>query len=78
MAVEENPEQEFAPQKKKAASDDDKRRKKLAPGGLLKAVMRPGAGDSTPSDGDQVQFHCTIRTLDGVVVESTRTEVGGG
>ncbi|XP_057511964.1 peptidyl-prolyl cis-trans isomerase PASTICCINO1 [Actinidia eriantha] len=77
MAVEEDPEQEFAPQKKKAASDDDKRRKKLAPGGLLKAVMRPGAGDSTPSDGDQVQFHCTIRTLDGVVVESTRSEVGG-
>ncbi|PSS32648.1 Peptidyl-prolyl cis-trans isomerase [Actinidia chinensis var. chinensis] len=77
MAVEEDAEQEFAPQKKKSASADDKRRKKLAPGGLLKAVMRSGAGDSTPSDGDQVIFHCTIRTLDGVVVESTRSEFGG-
>ncbi|GFY83697.1 DegP protease 7 [Actinidia rufa] len=76
MAVEEDAEQEFAPQKKKSASADDK--KKLAPGGLLKAVMRSGAGDSTPSDGDQVIFHCTIRTLDGIVVESTRSEFGGG
>ena len=25
----------------------------------------------------QVIYHCTIRTLDGVVVESTRSENGG-
>ena len=25
----------------------------------------------------QVVYHCTIRTLDGVVVESTRSEHGG-
>lgn len=25
----------------------------------------------------QVIYHCTIRTLDGVVVESTRSEFGG-
>lgn len=25
----------------------------------------------------QVIYHCTIRTLDGVVVESTRSEYGG-
>lgn len=26
----------------------------------------------------QVIFHCTVRTLDGVVVESTRLGLGGG
>ena len=25
----------------------------------------------------QVIYHCTVRTLDGVVVESTRSECGG-
>ena len=30
------------------------RRKKLVPGGLLKAEIRPGVGDSRPSEGDQV------------------------
>ncbi|KAI8556769.1 hypothetical protein RHMOL_Rhmol05G0281100 [Rhododendron molle] len=71
-------ETEQVPQKKKTESDDDKsRRKKLVPGGLMKAVIRPGGGDSSPADGDQVIFHCTVRTLDGVVVESTRSGLGG-
>ncbi|KAL5740497.1 hypothetical protein ACOSQ2_029677 [Xanthoceras sorbifolium] len=64
-------------QKEKAPSEDDKRRQKIVPGSLMKAVMRPGGGDSTPSDGDQVFYHCTVRTLDGVIVESTRSEYGG-
>ncbi|KAK9986456.1 hypothetical protein SO802_031407 [Lithocarpus litseifolius] len=51
-----------------------KRRKKIVPGSLMKALIRPGGGDSRPSDGDQVMYHCTIRTLDGVVVESSRSE----
>ncbi|KAL9273705.1 Peptidyl-prolyl cis-trans isomerase PASTICCINO1-like protein [Drosera capensis] len=70
------------PNKKKknkddALSDDDKRRKKLVPGGLLKAELRPGGGDSRPSDGDQVVYHCTVRTAEGVVVHSTKKELGG-
>lgn len=66
------------PAKKKQLSDDDKRRKKnLVAGGLLKAEMRPGGGESRPSDGDQVIYHCTVRTLDGVVVHSTKKEFGG-
>lgn len=78
MAVVKDAEQDFKPHKKKASSDeDDKRRKKMIPGGLMKAVIRPGGGDATPSDGDQVIYHSTVRTLDGVVVESTRLEFGG-
>uniref|UniRef100_A0A7N2LXR6 peptidylprolyl isomerase n=1 Tax=Quercus lobata TaxID=97700 RepID=A0A7N2LXR6_QUELO len=53
------------------------RREKIVLGSLMKALMRPGGGDSRPSDGDQVIYHCTIQTLDGVVVESTRSENGG-
>ena len=34
-----------------------KRRKKIVPGSLMKALIRPGGGDSRPSDGDQV-FIC--------------------
>lgn len=30
------------------------RRKKMVPGGLMKAMIRPGGGDAMPSDGDQV------------------------
>lgn len=30
------------------------RRKKIVPGSLLKALVRPGGGDSSPVDGDQV------------------------
>lgn len=77
MAVEEGTRQELLPQKKKTPSEDDKRKEKIVPGSLMKALMRPGGGDSTPSDGDQVIYHCTVRTLDGVVVESTRSEHGG-
>ncbi|XP_056176967.1 peptidyl-prolyl cis-trans isomerase PASTICCINO1 [Syzygium oleosum] len=68
---------EYVPKKKKAPSEDDKRRKKMAPGDLMKAVVRPGGGESTPSDGDQVIYHCTIRTLEGVVVQSSKSEFGG-
>ncbi|GAB2267638.1 G1/S-specific cyclin pas1 [Dionaea muscipula] len=89
MAVEEDDEQEYMPppphppqkkkktEKDKELSDDDKRRKKLVPGGLLKAELRPGGGYSKPSDGDQVVYHCTVRTLEGVVVQSTKKEFGG-
>ncbi|OIT36449.1 PREDICTED: peptidyl-prolyl cis-trans isomerase PASTICCINO1 [Nicotiana attenuata] len=64
-------------EKKKPESEDDKRRKKIVPGSLMKAVVRPGGGDSRPAEGDQVIYHCTVRTLDGVTVESTRSEFGG-
>ncbi|XP_019463927.1 PREDICTED: peptidyl-prolyl cis-trans isomerase PASTICCINO1 isoform X2 [Lupinus angustifolius] len=77
MAVNGDVEHEFAPQKKKPPSEDEKRKKKIVPGSLMKALVRPGGGDSGPSDGDQVIYHCTIRTLDGVVVESTRSDYGG-
>ncbi|GMI96467.1 PASTICCINO 1 [Hibiscus trionum] len=77
MALEEDDELSYAPRKKKPESEDDKRRKKIVPGSLMKALMRPGGGESNPSDGDQVIYHCTVRTLDGVVVESTRSEHGG-
>ncbi|XP_027079124.1 peptidyl-prolyl cis-trans isomerase PASTICCINO1-like isoform X2 [Coffea arabica] len=53
------------------------RKKKIVPGSLMKAVIRPGGGEVTPTDGDQVIYHCTIRTLDGVVIQSTRREFGG-
>ncbi|XVF55164.1 hypothetical protein PTKIN_Ptkin06aG0014600 [Pterospermum kingtungense] len=77
MAVEEDSEQSYLPKKKKSESEDDKRRKKIVPGSLMKALMRPGGGESNPSDGDQVIYHWTVRTLDGAVVESTRLENGG-
>ncbi|KAM1648521.1 hypothetical protein FF1_009789 [Malus domestica] len=78
MAVEEVAEQVVAPpQKAKEPSEDEKRRKKIAAGALMKAVIRPGGGDSTPSDGYQVVYHSTVRTMDGVVVESSRSEYGG-
>ncbi|XP_031277367.1 peptidyl-prolyl cis-trans isomerase PASTICCINO1-like isoform X2 [Pistacia vera] len=64
-------------QKKNKAPSEDEKRKKIVPGSLMKAVIRPGGGDSTPSEGDQVIYHCTVRTLDGVIVESTRLENGG-
>lgn len=32
------------------------RRKKIVPGSLMKALMRPGGGESKPSDGDQVIY----------------------
>ncbi|PRQ43890.1 putative peptidylprolyl isomerase [Rosa chinensis] len=47
---------------------------KIVAGSLMKAVIRPGGGDSTPEDGDQVIYHCIVRTLDGVIVESSRSE----
>ncbi|KAJ1437305.1 hypothetical protein SESBI_03632 [Sesbania bispinosa] len=49
-AVNEDAEQEFAPQNKKPPSEDEKRKKKIVPGSLMKALMRPGEGDSGPSD----------------------------
>ncbi|KAK6943040.1 Tetratricopeptide repeat 2 [Dillenia turbinata] len=65
------------PPKKKTESEDEKRRKKIVPGSLMKALIGPGGGDSKPSENDQVIYHCTVRTLDGVVVQSTRKENGG-
>ncbi|OMO66445.1 peptidyl-prolyl isomerase PASTICCINO1, partial [Corchorus capsularis] len=52
MAAEEGTEQSYLPKKKKSESEDDKRRKKIVPGSLMKALMRPGGGESNPSDGD--------------------------
>ncbi|ESW17565.1 hypothetical protein PHAVU_007G249700 [Phaseolus vulgaris] len=76
MAANEDAAQEFEP-KKKPPTEDEKRKKKITPGSLMKALMRPGGGDAGPSDGDQIIYHCTIRTLDGVLVESTRSDYGG-
>ncbi|KAL6878348.1 hypothetical protein ACP4OV_012518 [Aristida adscensionis] len=67
------------PAKKKSPAEEaaEKRRKKLTPGSLMKAVIRSGSGDATPADGDQVILHCTTRTMEGIVVNSTRREHGG-
>ncbi|WOL16555.1 peptidyl-prolyl cis-trans isomerase PASTICCINO1 [Canna indica] len=43
----------------------------------MKAIIRPGDDKERPVEGDQVIFHCTTRTLDGVIVDSTRLEHGG-
>ncbi|KAM0948338.1 putative peptidylprolyl isomerase [Dioscorea sansibarensis] len=43
----------------------------------MKAIIRPGGGTEHPGEGDQVVIHCTTRTLDGVIVNSTRSEHGG-
>lgn len=78
MAAEDGTAEEYVPQKKnKEPTETEKRRKKIVPGSLMKAEIRPGGGDARPSDGDQVIYHCTVRTLAGVVVESTRSEYGG-
>uniref|UniRef100_A0A2P2M4I0 peptidylprolyl isomerase n=1 Tax=Rhizophora mucronata TaxID=61149 RepID=A0A2P2M4I0_RHIMU len=78
MAATEETAQDYVPQKKKKEPTEiEKRRKKIVPGSLMKAEMRPGGGDARPSDGDQVLYHCTVRTLDGVIVESSRAEYGG-
>ncbi|XP_031127990.1 peptidyl-prolyl cis-trans isomerase PASTICCINO1 [Ipomoea triloba] len=77
MAVDEDAGQEFKPEKKKPLSEDEKRRKKIVPGSLMKAVVRPGGGESRPTEGDQVVYHCSVRTLEGVTVESTRSDLGG-
>jgi len=41
-----------------------KRRKKIVPGSLMKALIRPGGGDSRPSDGDQVFICFALVVLD--------------
>ncbi|OEL36350.1 Peptidyl-prolyl cis-trans isomerase PASTICCINO1 [Dichanthelium oligosanthes] len=67
------------PAKKKSPAEEEaeKRRKKLTPGSLMKGLIRSGTGDATPAEGDQVIIHCTTRTMDGIVVNSTRREHGG-
>jgi len=67
------------PAKKKSPAEEaaEKRRKKLTPGSLMKGLIRSGSGDATPAEGDQVIIHCTTRTMDGIVVNSTRREHGG-
>jgi len=67
------------PAKKKSPAEEaaEKRRKKLTPGSLMKGLLRSGSGDATPVDGDQVIIHCTTRTMDGTIVNSTRREHGG-
>ncbi|KAL5709364.1 peptidylprolyl isomerase [Ranunculus cassubicifolius] len=73
MAVKEEPQKKKTPEEE----EKEKRRKKITEGSLMKAEIRPGGGTKRPVDGDQVIYHCTVRTLEGVVVESTRSEVGG-
>ncbi|KAF8728781.1 hypothetical protein HU200_018059 [Digitaria exilis] len=67
------------PAKKKSPAEEaaEKRRKKLTPGSLMKGLIRSGSGDTTPAEGDQVIIHCTTRTMDGIVINSTRREHGG-
>ncbi|XP_052148165.1 peptidyl-prolyl cis-trans isomerase PASTICCINO1 isoform X2 [Oryza glaberrima] len=68
------------PAKKKkspAEEEAEKRRKKLTPGSLMKGLIRSGGGDATPAEGDQVIVHCTTRTIDGIIFNSTRREHGG-
>ncbi|KAG0468100.1 hypothetical protein HPP92_017428 [Vanilla planifolia] len=78
MAVEEVPEeQDHTSKKKKAEEEYEKRKKKVTPGSLMKALIKSGGGSAKPVDGDQVIFHCTIRTMDGVTINSTRLEHGG-
>ncbi|RZC84240.1 hypothetical protein C5167_047027 [Papaver somniferum] len=77
--INEDQDQGFASKKKKSPleEENEKRRKKIVEGSLMKAEIRPGGGTATPVDGNQIIYHCTVRTLEGVVVESTRTECGG-
>ncbi|CAN4114755.1 unnamed protein product [Withania somnifera] len=77
VAEDDHEQQLKQPEKKKPETEDEKRRKKIVPGSLMKAVVRPGGGESRPAEGNQVIYHCTVRTLDGVTVESTRSEFGG-
>ncbi|KAJ4833555.1 hypothetical protein Tsubulata_022486 [Turnera subulata] len=79
MAADEDAAADYAPlpTKKKEPTETEKRRQKIVPGSLMKAEMRPGGGDAKPLEGDQVIYHCTVRTLEGVAVESTRSEYGG-
>ncbi|KAH9301632.1 hypothetical protein KI387_013215, partial [Taxus chinensis] len=60
----------------KAVISDDMK-KEIPPGSVMKAVIRPGGGLAHPREGDQILFHCTTRTGNGVVVDSTRSEYGG-
>lgn len=69
--------QDYVPKKKQPSEEEQRRKKKVTPGSLMKAVIRPGGGDATPVDGDQVIYHCTVRTVEGVIVHSTRADHGG-
>ncbi|XP_078173411.1 FKBP-type peptidyl-prolyl cis-trans isomerase family protein isoform X1 [Carex rostrata] len=68
---------DFSGTKKKTSEEAEKRREKIKPGSLMKATVLSGNGDAKPSDDDQVIFHYTVRTAEGAVVYSTRTEYGG-
>ncbi|KAL3516458.1 hypothetical protein ACH5RR_023360 [Cinchona calisaya] len=50
------------------------KRKKIVAGSLMKAVVRLESGELTPTDGDQVIYHGTVPTLNGVAIKSTRRE----
>lgn len=65
------------PPKKKSSKDDEKRKRTMPPGSLMKAILRSGEGDARPVEGDLVIVHCGIRTVEGDLVESTRSEHGG-
>ncbi|CAM6034964.1 unnamed protein product [Sphagnum compactum] len=63
--------------KKSGAKATPKKKREIGPGGLMKAVLRPGEGSKHPKEGDQVIFHYITRTTEGVVVESSRADHGG-
>jgi FKBP-type peptidyl-prolyl cis-trans isomerase len=63
--------------KKSGAKETPKKKREIGPGGLMKAVLRPGEGSKHPKEGDQVIFHYITRTTEGVVVESSRADHGG-
>lgn len=60
-----------------ALKEKKSRKKEIPPGSLMKALIRPGGGSTHPQEGDQIIFHYTTRTENGVIVESTRSEYGG-
>eukprot|EP00249_Psilotum_nudum_P006071 c19439_g1_i3 orf=498-2318(+) len=68
--------EEFRPSQDKN-KDSSSKKINISPGDLMKAIIRPGEGDTRPQQGDQIVFHYTTRTTDGVIVESTKSEYGG-
>eukprot|EP00897_Mesotaenium_endlicherianum_P007551 jgi/Mesen1/6824/ME000035S06208 len=55
---------------------DKTKKREVAAEGLMKAIIKDGEGEM-PDEGDMVTFHCTVRTQQGAVCESTRSEHGG-
>lgn len=75
--MENNSAESVMSKRKGSALKEKKRKKEIPPGSLMKALIRPGGGSTHPQEGDQIIFHYTTRTENGVIVESTRSEYGG-